>query len=203
MTDHHPPHVLTVAIPSIPYGPILVPVREADADYYRAAAKNIRHQKAQSNAFAGSNLTEAVARLCEATAEALDPQSYPHIHRGSEVRPSTERHTMSSTSITIPDHGDQHVTQETQFGVIWPDGTTTWESIDYSGAASQRIYISDLVPSSASPVRRSGYSTTNWDRLIEHRAEQAKLDADQYRDMHRFVKRTVILSVTAAEKVQS
>lgn len=71
-SDYHPPHTLIVAIPSVPYGPAGTPVREADADYYRAAARNIRHQKAQGNAFAGSNLTETVAKLCEAAAEALE-----------------------------------------------------------------------------------------------------------------------------------
>lgn len=73
-SDYHPPYLLTVAVPSVPFGPTGVPVREADADYYRAAARNIRHHKALGNAFAGSNLTETVARLCEAAADALDQQ---------------------------------------------------------------------------------------------------------------------------------
>lgn len=72
MTNNDTTHHLMVAIPSIPYGPVGIPEAAADADYYRAAARNIRHAKAQGNAFAGSNLTESVAKLCEAAAEALD-----------------------------------------------------------------------------------------------------------------------------------
>lgn len=68
---HHSPHVLTVNVPSIPYGPQGVSVERADADYYRAAARNIRHHAQRGNAFAGSNLTETVAKPCEAAAEAL------------------------------------------------------------------------------------------------------------------------------------
>ena len=69
--DRHQPHTLIIDVPSVPYGPIGVPVEQADADYYRAAARNIRHAKSRGNSFAGSNLTETVARLCDSVAEAL------------------------------------------------------------------------------------------------------------------------------------
>lgn len=62
-----------VHIPHVPHGPKGVPEHEADAKYYRDAARNIRSQKARGNAFSGSNVTETVARLCEVVAEALDP----------------------------------------------------------------------------------------------------------------------------------
>jgi hypothetical protein len=70
--DHHPSHTLTVAVPSVPYGPKGVPVEKADAGYYQAAARNIRYAAEHGNSFAGSNLTETVAKLCEAAAEALE-----------------------------------------------------------------------------------------------------------------------------------
>jgi len=71
MRDHNPPHTRTVSIPSVPYGPEDVPIEQADADYYRAAARNIRHAKSRGQSFAGSNLTETVAKLCDAVADAL------------------------------------------------------------------------------------------------------------------------------------
>ncbi|WP_144719264.1 hypothetical protein [Agrococcus jejuensis] len=64
-----------VVIPSVPFGPIGVPHARADANYYRLAARNIRSAAARGGGFAGSNLTETVARLCEAAAEALYPKS--------------------------------------------------------------------------------------------------------------------------------
>lgn len=86
-------HVEIVAIPRVPHGPEGIDPRKADADYYREAARNIRFQFPKSR-FAGSNLTEAVARLCEAAAKALDrppfqtfagPESLPAESRGSET----------------------------------------------------------------------------------------------------------------------
>lgn len=65
-------HERAVAIPGVMYGPLGIEPAKADADYYRAAARNIRYHKERGNAFAGSNLTEAVAKLCEAAAEALE-----------------------------------------------------------------------------------------------------------------------------------
>jgi hypothetical protein len=44
----------------------------ADADYYRSAAREIRHQANVGQPFAGSLVTEAVAKLCDNAAEALD-----------------------------------------------------------------------------------------------------------------------------------
>lgn len=68
MTEREP---LPVVIPKVPYGPLGVPQDQADADYYLSAAENIRYHQSRGNSFAGSNLTEAVARLCEAVAAAL------------------------------------------------------------------------------------------------------------------------------------
>ena len=69
--DHHDPHTLTVSVPSVPYGPKGVPSEQADAAYYRSAARNIRYRASRGNSFAGSNLTETVAKLCDLVAEAL------------------------------------------------------------------------------------------------------------------------------------
>lgn len=59
-------------IPSVPHGPLGVPADAADADYFRSAARNIRAQAQRGNAFSGSNVTETVAKLCDAAAAALD-----------------------------------------------------------------------------------------------------------------------------------
>lgn len=75
-------HVVTVKVPTVPFGPKGIPAREADADYYRAAARNIRFQASRGNAFAGSNLTETVARLCDAVAEVLEHEPTEEAERG-------------------------------------------------------------------------------------------------------------------------
>lgn len=63
-----------VAIPHVPHGPVGVAPEAASADYYRSAAENIRFQAERGRSFAGSNLTEAVAQLCEQAAVALERQ---------------------------------------------------------------------------------------------------------------------------------
>lgn len=65
------PHIAVVSIPRVPFGPEGAP-RTVDARYYRDAARNIRSQAERGNGFAGSNLTESVARLCDAAADALE-----------------------------------------------------------------------------------------------------------------------------------
>lgn len=62
---------LAVDVPPIPFGPKGVPYDKANAGYYRSAAKNIRYHARRGRSVMGSNLTEAVARLCDATADAL------------------------------------------------------------------------------------------------------------------------------------
>jgi hypothetical protein len=61
-----------VNVPHIPFGPNGMPGNFPDADYYRSAARVIRHQANVGGSFAGSNLTEAVAKLCDNAADALD-----------------------------------------------------------------------------------------------------------------------------------
>ncbi len=73
--DHHQPHVLTINIPSVPYGPKGISAEQADAAYYRSAARNIRYHKLRGDSFAGSNLTETVAKLCDSVADALSKES--------------------------------------------------------------------------------------------------------------------------------
>ena len=68
-------HILTVEVPTVPFGPENIPVVDRDATYYREAAKNIRYQAMQDNRFAGSNVTETVARLCIAVAKSLEGRS--------------------------------------------------------------------------------------------------------------------------------
>lgn len=65
-------YTVTVDVPSVPFGPLGVPPHEADSAYYRNAARNIRSAWSRGTEFACSNLTETVARLCEAAAEAIE-----------------------------------------------------------------------------------------------------------------------------------
>lgn len=69
-------HERTIKIPTVFGGPKHLTPEESDAMYYREAAASIRWnwRHAKNKGFAGSNLTEAVARLCEAAAESLDPK---------------------------------------------------------------------------------------------------------------------------------
>lgn len=71
-------HLTLIEIPTVPHGPEGVPTKEADADYYRKAAANIRWRAERGQGIAGSNVTEAVARLCEAAAAALaEDEQFP------------------------------------------------------------------------------------------------------------------------------
>lgn len=80
-------HLLHVNVPSIPNAPKHVTQRAADADYYRAAARSIRHQASNGHAFAGSNVTEAVARLCDEVAAQLTADPTPRELATSLLRP--------------------------------------------------------------------------------------------------------------------
>jgi hypothetical protein len=71
-TNHHCNDQVLVHVPHIPFGPNGMPGNFPDAVYYRSAARVIRHQANVGVSFAGSNLTEAVAKLCDNAADALD-----------------------------------------------------------------------------------------------------------------------------------
>jgi hypothetical protein len=90
-------HTLKLKVPSVPFGPLGVPAEKADADYYRAAARNIRYGQEQGRSFAGSNLTETVAKLCDAVAEALDRQPQP-IDTPDELHPLTPGRRVTDSS---------------------------------------------------------------------------------------------------------
>lgn len=108
-----------------------------------------------------------------------------------------------STKIKIPDHTDPYIKQATQYGVVWPDGTHTWQEID-RGMSMTSIAIAVLVPGAdltGIPEAQLKWSKSYWRDLTAERAANAKLPADDYRELHRFIKRTVILSVTGVEEV--
>lgn len=110
--------------------------------------------------------------------------------------------SKASTAISIPDRGDTHIKQETQYGVVWPDGTTTWQFIS-RGPGGTQITIAALVPGADTTGHNESsvkWSASYWDELLENRASAALLDVEEYRDRHRFIKRTVVLAVTAAEE---
>ena len=106
----------------------------------------------------------------------------------------------SSTAVTIPDSRDTHIKQEIQYGVVWPDGTHTWKEIS-RGVGASAIQISTLVLGVDDPDydAMSQWQADYWTELVEGRARSAKLDVDEYKDLHHFIKRTVVLAVTATE----
>jgi hypothetical protein len=61
-----------VNVPYIVVGPEGWPLHLVGPEYYRFAAKEIRHQANVGQPFAGANVTEAVAKLCDNAADALD-----------------------------------------------------------------------------------------------------------------------------------
>lgn len=63
---------VTVPRPHVPFGPMRVPENEADADYLRAAVKNIRYAESNGRGLFGSNLTNTVCKLLNDVADALD-----------------------------------------------------------------------------------------------------------------------------------
>lgn len=111
--------------------------------------------------------------------------------------------STKSTAINIPDNRASHIETEIQYGVVWPDGTHTWSTIS-RGSGCSHIAIAALVDGAdTSGINDTSvqWSPSYWDELLKTRADAAKLDVAEYRDMHRFIKRTVILSVTATEEV--
>lgn len=108
-----------------------------------------------------------------------------------------------STKISIPDHTDPHIQQAVQYGVVWPDGTHTWQQID-RGLSMTPIAIAMLIPGAdltgVTDTQRQ-WSLKYWMEMIQGRAEGAMLPVDDYRELHHFIKRTVILSVTGIEEL--
>lgn len=62
----------TVKVPTIPVTPEGMEPTARDVKQYRDAAKKIRSNAARGNDISGSILTEAVAALCDAAADALE-----------------------------------------------------------------------------------------------------------------------------------
>ncbi|ALY10617.1 hypothetical protein FDH86_gp082 [Arthrobacter phage Tank] len=87
----------------------------------------------------------------------------------------------------------------TQYGVRWPDGTISWHvAKEVDTTRNNQVWVSDLIEDSG--IREvSSLSKQNWDKMLDLRSQQAKIDYDTYADMHTFLKRTLVVAVTAAE----
>lgn len=104
----------------------------------------------------------------------------------------------TSAPLTLSVHNYQPgVETLTQYGVRFPDGTITWARIETN--RNRDIIIADLVPHPGEIV--GAYSRMDWDELLKHRAERAKLDLAEYTNGHDFVKRTLVIAITAFEDV--
>lgn len=62
---------ITIPTPHVPHGPEGIPRNVADADYMRAAVRNIKHQSRGERLW-GSNLTATIVKLLEDVADALE-----------------------------------------------------------------------------------------------------------------------------------
>lgn len=89
---------ITVPRPTVPFGPVGVPVDQADADYLRSAAGNIEFARCL-----GSNLTATVTKLLRDAADAIT-QPAPRCHQcgpGYRIGDDGCRHTGAAT---LADH---------------------------------------------------------------------------------------------------
>lgn len=107
-------HQVQVTVPSVPFGPEGVEPRVADASYFRSAARNIRFHKQRGQSFSGSNVTETVAALCEAAADALEASVDVACDGRCLDGPSVG---VQGEGIAVPDHrcslhGLHHVERE-------------------------------------------------------------------------------------------
>jgi hypothetical protein len=105
---------------------------------------------------------------------------------------------MSTSPLTVEVPTDaEKIISQTQYGVRWPNDEITWGLVDL-GSGYRNIHITDLIPGAPGV---SIYSKENWDKLMKDRAEKAMMGLDTYTALHKFVKRTVVLAVTAPEEV--
>ncbi|QWY82816.1 hypothetical protein PP641_gp076 [Arthrobacter phage SilentRX] len=111
--------------------------------------------------------------------------------------------TTYDLTVKVSTH-NQQVTSETQYGVQFPDGSITWGIINPTAGAYHQIHVVDLVRDQHPMLvvkGVSGQSVHNWKELLKRRADEARIDIADYAEMHTLMKRTLMLSATAAEEV--
>jgi len=95
-------------------------------------------------------------------------------------------------AITLPDDTGAHVAQETQYGMVLPDGSIEWNVLSVQG---REYAIKDLVE------KRQGQANIHreWPAELKRRAKLANLNPYDYSNQHRIITRTVMVAVTEAQ----
>lgn len=99
----------------------------------------------------------------------------------------------NDTQIKLAGEHGAAVSQQTQYGVRYPDGTTAWNVIPGTSIDIRALVETDH--------RNHGNHSDGWMRTVEEKAKAAKIDLAEYGAAHKFIKRTVILAVTDTEEV--
>ncbi len=99
----------------------------------------------------------------------------------------------NDTKINLAGEHGASVTQQVQYGVRFPDGTTAWNVIPNTSLDIMAIVELDHP--------RHGTQSTGWQNAVESRAKAVSIDVAEYGAAHKFIKRTVILSVTDTEDI--
>lgn len=101
---------------------------------------------------------------------------------------------MSKTPFTINiEHDDVAITTATMYGMRYPNGIIQWVS-DKGGYGFGTIDFQKL-------AERDGYRMELWGKVLDGRAEDAKVDRDTYGAGHQLVKRSITIAITAPEVV--
>lgn len=110
----------------------------------------------------------------------------------------------NKTSIALPTHDDVALSTNTQYGIRWADGSIDWTTT--ASSTGHVVYIHDLLPDhEIGSIKRVAprYSKQYWESTLKSKAGAARMPLDEFMDTYSFVKRTVTLSVAAAETVQA
>lgn len=105
---------------------------------------------------------------------------------------------LKRSGAVIPNETSIHLKQINQYGVRWADGTIEWDRTECT--KGYPIWFSDIIPE-ADEDHQDAYSRNRWNELMMHRSKTAMMTIEDYMDTFRFLKRTVILSVTEAREV--
>jgi hypothetical protein len=99
----------------------------------------------------------------------------------------------NDTQIKLAGGHGASVSQQVQYGVKFPDGTTAWDVVPGTSLNIKALVVKD--------DPRHGNHMDGWFRVTTERADAAKIDKTLYREQHTFIQRTVILSVTDTEEL--
>jgi hypothetical protein len=104
----------------------------------------------------------------------------------------------SATDLTFKVNDNTNDTNiRTQYGVRLPDGSHSWGAVEGNG---RRVNIQGMFDPESRPSDRALFRE-HWADYLKGQAQRANMDWQVYEQLHRFVKRTIILVVTENEEV--